>query len=607
MSFIKKTLGYLLDREVWRSRTGVLAAGMFATMMWFVVDWCTDTTFRAMSDWLLYVINAGAALVLLFPFMATRKVWCQLVLMLLVDLLLMANLMYCRTYLSAIPLQSYTLASNLGDFTASVWDSLRWRDIGFAVILLATAFFAYRIPRRFARRTLGVWGSWIGIGACITFVTIQCRGGFYNEYDRLIQSCYYSTCGVPTYTVAGSIIYNVIDNRLAEQTDPAEYVNPWLDDHARLMPHTTLPDSVTRRRNLVLLSCESLESWVINKEINGKRITPYLDSLLTLPGTFYAPNVLTQVGSGRSSDARLIMHTGLLPMLSAVYSMKYPSVDYPTINKALRETYGSDSYLFTCDKPITWNIEAVSRSFGYNKIFDRRSWQLDELIGNPAKLSDGSFLRQSVAKLQADSTIWPVGEPRMLTFITYSGHSPFVLPDKFKDPDFDIRSSQLPERMQDYITMAHYTDSQLHTLIDYIQSRPDYDDTMIMIVGDHEGLAGLRNDFLKSDKARKIMSAGQYTPFILLNSPVEGRYDATMGQVDIYPTLLNLLGADNYFWKGLGQSIFAPNKPEVAISTMTYEIAGDTTALQPGVMDHLRKARRVSDAIIRADLLKQKK
>ncbi|MDE7126052.1 MAG: LTA synthase family protein, partial [Muribaculaceae bacterium] len=425
------------------------------------------------------------------------------------------------------------------------------------------------------------------------------------EYDRLVQSCYYSTCGVPTYTVGGSLLYNVIDNRMSRQIDPSAYVNPWLEDHNRLMPHCALPDSVATRRNLVIINCESLESWVINKEIDGKPITPYLDSLVLLPNTFYAPNVLTQVSSGRSIDALLLMHSGLLPMVSSVYSMKYPSATYPTLNKALKQIYGSESYIFTCDKPITWNIEAISRAFGYNRLIDRRSFTLDEMIGNPAKLSDGSFLRQCAQMIKTDSTLWPVGEPRMLTFNTYSGHSPFILPDKFKDPAFDISGNGLPERLNDYITMAHYTDSQLHTLIGYIQSRPDYEDTIIVIVGDHEGLAGLRSDFLKSStKAHDIISTGQYTPFIILNSPIAGYYPDIMGQVDIYPTLLNLLGADEYFWKGLGQSIFCADKPKTAISSMTYEIAGDTASVNSETMEHLKKARRVSDAIIRGNLLK---
>lgn len=40
------------------------------------------------------------------------------------------------------------------------------------------------------------------MAALISWSAIICRGGFYKAYDTLTQSCYYYTCGVPTYTIA---------------------------------------------------------------------------------------------------------------------------------------------------------------------------------------------------------------------------------------------------------------------------------------------------------------------------------------------------------------------------------------------------------------------
>lgn len=65
------------------------------------------------------------------------------------------------------------------------------------------------------------------------------------------------------------------------------------------------------------------------------------------------------------------------------------------------------------------------------------------------------------------------------------------------------------------------------------------------------------------------------------DATIPGRDDKVLGQVDIYPTLLNLLGLDEYQWKGQGNSVFSPHKPPFAIVTMTGEIVGDTTSLPP--------------------------
>ena len=127
----------MFGKDVWVSKTGVMIATAFLSLIWFVVVWCNFTTFRAMSDWLLYINNFVAAVLLTVPFMLSRRVWVQTVFLLLIDCLFMANLIYCRTYFTAIPPQSYALASNMADFTASIFTSLRWLDLGFPLILAA--------------------------------------------------------------------------------------------------------------------------------------------------------------------------------------------------------------------------------------------------------------------------------------------------------------------------------------------------------------------------------------------------------------------------------------------------------------------------------------
>ena len=78
-----------------------------------------------------------------------------------------------------------------------------------------------------------------------------------------------------------------------------------------------------------------------------------------------------------------------------------------------------------------------------------------------------------------------------------------------------------------------------------------------------------------------MVSAHQYTPFIVVNSPVGLRYDAVMGQVDMYPTLLNLLHLDDYAWKGIGQSILDPSKAPAAVgSNMNIEVTGENVSPQ---------------------------
>ena len=85
-----KFLSRLFPADMWAGRLALLVIAAFFKLLIFDVIWCSGPTS---------------------------------------DLLLICNLMYCRTYFTAIPLDSYLLAGNLSDFKASVVDSMRWYDI----------------------------------------------------------------------------------------------------------------------------------------------------------------------------------------------------------------------------------------------------------------------------------------------------------------------------------------------------------------------------------------------------------------------------------------------------------------------------------------------
>ena len=78
------------------------------------------------------------------------------------------------------------------------------------------------------------------------------------------------------------------------------------------------------------------------------------------------------------------------------------------------------------------------------------------------------------------------------------------------------------------------------------------------------------------------------------------RYDKVMGQIDMYPTLLNLLRLDDYCWTGLGHSILDPDKKGFAVSPR-MEVEGEETT--PEEAAFARKAYDISDLMIRFDYL----
>ena len=107
---------------------------LFFKFILFDLDWSLNTTFSSFSFPQTYLTKFLLASLLAVPFLYIRSRWYLITVGTLIDLLLIVNLMYFRTYYTSIPWDSYFLAGNLSDFTASVFDSLRWSDLGFPLL-----------------------------------------------------------------------------------------------------------------------------------------------------------------------------------------------------------------------------------------------------------------------------------------------------------------------------------------------------------------------------------------------------------------------------------------------------------------------------------------
>ena len=69
-------------------------------------------------------------------------------------------------------------------------------------------------------------------------------------------------------------------------------------------------------------------------------------------------------------------------------------------------------------------------------------------------------------------------------------------------------------------------------------------------------------------------------PMILVGCDTTLRYEPVIGQVDIFPTLLDVMGANGSPWKGLGHSILRYDVWS-AIQPRNMSVLGDSTAFTP--------------------------
>lgn len=140
-----------------------------------------------------------------------------LVIFVLMDCLFIANLMYFRTYFTAIPLDSYLLAANLTDFSSSVSDSMRIADAFFPLSTLFSGVLWWRYYREKKEvqpvngdKTPFVFVRYICLILLVSLfpaIKLWSQNGFKAAYERL-QDAYLHTCNIPMYTIFGSLYYD---------------------------------------------------------------------------------------------------------------------------------------------------------------------------------------------------------------------------------------------------------------------------------------------------------------------------------------------------------------------------------------------------------------
>lgn len=588
----------------------LLFLAVLGKLLLFDLLWCAESgNFSVFHHPAAYFSAIFVALFFTLPAAFGTRREIGLVLCAALDLLLTANLLYSRTYFTAIPSESYRLAGNLRDFLPAVADSLRVPDLLLPVFTLLTAAWVCSRPReRTPRRTRRRWIVALLIAGGLCYTATLPHGGFRGRYRHLLAGHRSHVCAVPEFTIFGTLLYDALHERIRFTPTLQQEVETFLASRS------SAPAPIAETRgSLVVILLESFESWLLEREAAGIEITPRLNRFLREPGVIYAPHMLTQVKGGRSIDAQLLLNTGLLPLENGCYAATAPRALYPSLAAALREKYSDlRTCAFTPDNPSVWNQQAVARSFGFERLVARSDLRKHD-AAKSGRIDDGELFERCLESL--DSLIGgaapsaqetrPLQRGRMpapvphlyIQCITYSGHVPFILPERLRTTEFP---RSFPDKLRNYLTAAHYTDAAVGTFIDGLRRRPAFADALIVLTGDHEGLAADRETLAASEAGRKLVSRQRFTPLLILNAPVTLRREQVMGQIDIYPTLCDLLGLGDYFWQGLGHSILRDGTPPAAADPH-LRITGDTSRLTATQAERLRQAWELSDRIIRSD------
>lgn len=325
--------------------------------------------------------------------------------------------------------------------------------------------------------------------------------------------------------------------------------------------------ALNRNKNLIFVIVESLNSSVIGLRHNGRQVTPVLDSLLTAEGTISCLNILPQISTGNSADGQLIYNTGLLPTKNSTAALSFYDSTMKGLPKTLEMKTAEE---FIGEDRMIWNHSRTTLQYGYTNLHHKLS---------EAHTSDSDIFGAAVKGI----TRMANGKPFMAEVVTLAMHYPFFSGQK-KDaaPWLNDYKTDGPELH--YIKAVHIFDCCLG---DFITSLPEDVrlNSVLIIASDHH----ITKD---GNNIRQIMPIA----FIACNTGHTERITRTAGQIDIYPTILQIMGRSGLSPHWLGTSILDPkNKSAV-------DVSGKLHGRSETTVDSLKaKAWEISELIIRGN------
>ncbi len=579
-----------------------------------------------MQEILLLLNPLGSALIVLglaWLFKGRGRYTALMVLYFFLSFLLFANVMYYRFFNDFITLPTLFQTQNFGDVSGSIttllkpYDFLFFSDIAVLLVLLLTK--KIKMEKDVLKRRAAF--SFIGIGFAISGLNLVLAESDRPElltrgFDRNYIVKY---LGMYNYTVYDAVQSTRASAQrvLADSNDITEVVNYTSSNHAEANPEYF---GKAEGMNVILIHLESIQEFLINYELHGEEVTPFLNSLTEDKNMMYFDNFFHQTAQGKTADAEFILSNSLygLPQGSA-FTMKGTNT-----YQAAPAILGQEGYTSAVFHPNTgsfWNRNEIYKSFGYNHFFDAGSYEMDPEQLADYGLMDKPFFEQSIPYLES------LPEPFYAKFITVTHHYPFSMDQDETTIEPHTTGDQ---SVDDYFQTARYADEALEQFFHYLKESGLYDNSMIIMYGDHYGISQNHDDAMEKVLEKEVTpfvskSELQRVPFFIRVPGMEGGIRHTYGgQIDILPTILHLLGKETKDYIHFGTDLLSDEHNEVVpfrngdfVSPTVTAVDGDYYDSETGLPleeERFSEAKRyheavqykleLSDRIVNGDLLR---
>ncbi len=303
-------------------------------------------------------------------------------------------------------------------------------------------------------------------------------------------------------------------------------------------------------KNIIIVQLESLQNFVINREINGKEITPNLNK-------FFSENIeftnMYMQSYTTTADSEHSVLTSTYPVENGMAFSRYYTNTYDDLFKEFNAENYNTSYIHGNEAKF-WNRGNVYKKLQVDNLILKEQLEEQEYING--FLSDETVYRQSVEKIAKFE------QPFISFVVAASSHIPFELEGLQDRSKVNIDVGKYKNTFfGNYLEAANYADYAFGVFLEGLKQKGLYEDTAILVYGDHNGLNMYEEnmlDFLKTDKELTDVDIRLNFSNVLCGFKIPGvnniKIDKPVSKLDIKPTLTYLCGTEDGF--SLGANMF---------------------------------------------------
>jgi len=476
-------------------------------------------------------------------------------------LIVFANLVFYRQFTDFITIPQLFMGSNMSDLGSSILTLIKPFDI----LLFIDAGIIWYLSKKQETKMAVVYPRSGKVFALAMSLVLLAGNFFLAEMERpqlftraFDREYLVKNIGLFNYHVYDLIVHSKTESqRVFADGNEIPEIQEYVDEHVKVSDEKSNMFGAAEGKNVIFINAESLQQFVINNEVNGEEVTPFLNSLVEDEDTYYFDNFYEQTGQGNTSDSEFLVENSLYPLSRGAVFFTHGGNEYHALPEIIKEEGYTSAVLHSNNKSF-WNRDGMYESLNIEHFYGEESYEVTDEDSIGWGLKDKPFFEQSIEHLQE------LEQPFYSKLITLTNHFPFEMDEEDTSIEpYDSNSNTL----NNYFPAVRYMDEAIEQFFNQLKESGLYDDSIIIIMGDHIGISANHNKAMSM-----YLDKEQITPYdqvqlqrvpLFIHIPGDGNGEViseVTGQIDMKPTILSLLGIENEDDIYFGNDVFSEER-----------------------------------------------